>query len=896
MPAVLTHKTIMLLARERVNDIRKVLQKKVDDGDPLTTLDRQMLAIADKTAEIFTSEPRPRTKLPGVAFTELVGNDTDSYPISQYAVLGSMGPDIAGFSAILAPGQDWVFDNVHKGTPDPNRELVNSQSCDFILEFWNRASHHITSDISDVPVQNAQLDKMRAYVLGHLCHIAADVVSHPYVNDFEWEEHRNDLKKFHAKAEGEMDALVAKDILRRESTRAGQEWDRWWPSEDLPSQFFTAYEEALEEVYKAGTDRRKGLKEFEEHLASLGEQEMNADFIEDGYKFLRHGVVSKGYGYGYWSWWGWLSLLAVPALALPIVTAAMPRGGQILLSDDGDWNERAWLEFVTTPLFFGLPASIGYGSLLGCLTTRGVEGRYWTGMIGSIVSAVLGIVTFVTSATEEELDPGFSWLVLFGVPAGSSLAQAIMAVVAWARGERGGRMAIGLIFSIPLMFLAAFFIFFLLVPPALRVLWNELFGEETTENALESGVFWFTFLLWAAGILVMWFIAPPWLRDKRIPEQPQGDIIDRRFVRLFDDTTLHEDSELAGLNIPSEVYPSGRRLLAKLFWTGTGDIFVRSDRYQLQFSSHEDGRNPQIVPAPIAPMSLAEYLEFLKQTVTQPGAATVGLLQGARIYQDDPDYDLPSGATFGDNGDGEKNQQDHDSEAPKFKKLGTSADNTEFILHHAYKAAQAVRYGEQGAVPPERNLEGAFPITFDPDREGYKYIHNPTRAQASEALMSRAGDFGAILSMGAVTHMVSGLQDSKNNSVNKIYQVFRNWNLDRRRVNEWRTVVAGGALSEKGASRSGWDDNMLGNNLRPADHATWTEALLGSSQAAFDEGEQSARQLGWTDVVREWMEVSRTAGANTLDATPRPGKPSHQALSRAMAYLFDLSDPTASPP
>ena len=152
---------------------------------------------------------------------------------------------------------------------------------------------------------------MRAYVLGHLSHVAADVVSHPYVNDFEWEEHRHELKKFHARAEGEMDALVARDILRRESTRSGQEWDLWWPAEDLPPQFFTAYEEALKNIYKADSEehRRKGYKEFEDNLIDLGPEAMNADFIEDGYKFLRHGVVSKGYGYGYWSWWGWRNRL-----------------------------------------------------------------------------------------------------------------------------------------------------------------------------------------------------------------------------------------------------------------------------------------------------------------------------------------------------------------------------------------------------------------------------------------------------------------------------------------------------------------------------------------------------------------------------------------------------------
>ena len=85
---------------------------------------------------------------------------------------------------------------------------------------------------------------------------------------------------------------------------------------------------------------------------------------------------------------------------------------------------------------------------------------------------------------------------------------------------------------------------------------------------------------------------------------------------------------------------------------------------------------------------------------------------------------------------------------------------------------------------------------------------------------------------------------------------------------------------------------MLGGNLRPGNHVSWQEALRGSSQAAFDEGEKTARQLGWVNIMRVWMEVNRTAGQDTLSASAmKPGNPSNVALSRAMSYIFDLSDP-----
>jgi hypothetical protein len=296
-------------------------------------------------------------------------------------------------------------------------------------------------------------------------------------------------------------------------------------------------------------------------------------------------------------------------------------------------------------------------------------------------------------------------------------------------------------------------------------------------------------------------------------------------------------------------------------------------------------------------MTLTEYMTYLSATVVQPGGSDVNQLKWEMCYPGDVDYELPAGAVFADHGDMEEGNEDHDAEAAKFRKLDTSADASDYHLYHAYKAAQSVRYGEKGAVPPERNLGGDNPISNVVEEEGYNYVHNPQIAEATETLMSYAGDFGAILSMAATTHMTSDLRDSQNNPVSKVYQVFRNWNLDRRRVNEWRTLVAGDAISEKGTTRSGYDSKMLGGTLRPSDHETWQEALLGSSQAAFDEGELTARRLGWVKVLREWTDVTGEPGENTLDGASslKPGNPSNRALSRAMAYLFDLADPSGAP-
>jgi len=894
MPAVITHKTIMLLARERLVEIRDLLQDKVDIGvADLTDLDRQLLAMAKEAARVFNTEPRPRTELSGILFTELEGPDNDRYPISQYAVLGSMGPDITGFSNILIPGQGWVFDTVHKGTPDGDRELVNAQTCDFIMTFWNKARDLVTAEYSDVSERNKILDRMRAYVLGHLSHIATDVISHPYVSDYQWQQATKDIAKFHSEIEYDMEAEIAIGILRRASLRTGQDWDDWWLDESIPPQFFTAYAQSLEQVYTTNGQRRHGYKEFEDHLTSLGFPALNADFVKDGYSVLRHGVVSKGYVYGYWSWWGWLTLLAVPAVAMPLVVAAMPNGSKMLLPDSDQYKERAWMEFLATPMAFSLPAMIGYGALVGSVTTGGIAGRYWFGMIGAIVSAILAIVLFATTAADE-LHPGFSWTVLFAIPLVIAIVQLILGAVDLG-GTHKGRGGVTMLFALPLvmwiLFLLGFSVLFIIIDGIFRV----ADSDYKPDTPFKSPGFWITFALWTITCFVLWFWAPTKLRSLgRIPEQPKGDLVTRRFVRLFDDATLHRESQLASVNVPDEVYPSGRRKLLKLWWTGTGDLYVRSDRYQLHFSAHEDGRDAQIVHAPIVPMTLEEFLNFLKRTVKQPGTNDTDKLEGAFTHDEEKDYRLPIGAAFSDHGDDEDTRAEHDNKAATFIKLGTSEENSEYILYHAPKVAQSVGYGERGAVPPERNL-GEVPVTHDGAEEGYEFLHNPGIAQATDTLMSYAADFSAILSMGAVTHMKT-LSYSDGNNLSKIYQVFRNWNLDRRRVNEWRTIVAGGAANENAANSAGYFANMLGGSLRPDNHDSWHSPLHDSDAAAFTEGEQTARQLGWVKVLREWLAVRQEDSQNPLaDTAFTPGNPSNRALSRAMAYLFDLNDPAGAP-
>jgi hypothetical protein len=150
------------------------------------------------------------------------------------------------------------------------------------------------------------------------------------------------------------------------------------------------------------------------------------------------------------------------------------------------------------------------------------------------------------------------------------------------------------------------------------------------------------------------------------------------------------------------------------------------------------------------------------------------------------------------------------------------------------------------------------------------------------SIMNHAADLAALLCLGATSQLLSPGELGKSNigstsDLNRVYQVFRNWNLDRRRENEWKMLILGGAVSEKRGDASATDAAL------PLD----APAVLTAA------GEATANAAGWVNVLRSWVEMARSPLSDTSDTTSsfRPGNPSNLALSRAMAFLLDMRDP-----
>ena len=64
MPAVLTHKSTMLLARERLREMRDLLRAKVNSRLNITNVDRRILALAERAHELLSTDPRVVTAFP----------------------------------------------------------------------------------------------------------------------------------------------------------------------------------------------------------------------------------------------------------------------------------------------------------------------------------------------------------------------------------------------------------------------------------------------------------------------------------------------------------------------------------------------------------------------------------------------------------------------------------------------------------------------------------------------------------------------------------------------------------------------------------------------------------------------------------------------------------------
>jgi hypothetical protein len=900
MPSVLTHTAILLLARERLARIERVMSARIaaaPAGQAATDVEVRLRDLARAALDALKTAPHVDANVPGNLAGQTVADG-----VSRFAVMGSMGPDLTAFAHILRPGQAWVFDTVHKGTPDAHRERMLAGTSDLALTIWGRGRALVEGAHGAGPDREAALNRLKAFVLGHLTHVAGDVISHPLVDDIDWHlgtDSRKDAS--HSAAEGSHEALVAQRVFGRAGVRADGGWDGWWPAAaEVPPELYGAYAAALKDVYdidEAGgaTARPRGFNPLEADLSAHELPALDDAYVREGYETFRRTVISVVYDFGSDDWAGVLAGVILPLIVLPflflILPDTRPLAGLSFDESDPDHADRLAFNLLTLPMLIGSGSALGLQIWVQSLAAKGVEDRMLFGLIAAIVMTVL-LVLFLIEGGVRAWPAGARWSILFGVPLVLMAVLAGFAITDLKDPETRRRAAAtmippGLAFGPMLAFLLLFGVFTL-------ILWgvNGLTGLAGASFDFKAVSFWITTVIWVVAMIVLWVLGSSWLRDIAIPWEPDDFLARQRHaVRLFDDGALTPDlSDIGDPVADQRLYPAGRRALARLWWTGGGTMEIRSDRYGLAFRL--DGGDPQVVPAPLAPMRLSEYLAFLTATVRDGGGATGSLRAAATDTAND--VFLPPGATFAAHGDDADTEDAVREGAAAFRTLGTEDAEDAYVLHHATKSWQSVRTGRSRVMPrPFADVEaptGAFETA-----QGFAYVVDPGQPDSDRSVMALAGDFAAMLCLGAMGHIdppaPAGAGDEP-----RVFQVFRNWNLDRRRVNEWRMLVAGNARTEKPTVEA-YDRALPSGALGPADTAAWLHPMMAQGNpAVIAAAEATGRGLGWVPLLRTWLDRLDDPNADALDETdPGADAVSNRTLTRAIAYLFDRPDPARTP-
>ena len=729
MLGALTYHLITALTRDRLSSIEQQLLAKIRSQQNVSPLERQVYFLARTAREGMSLPPHlPReASLPPFA-----------RELSLHTVFGSVGPTFPIFAALYAPSQRWLFDTLQSGNPDPNRQRVLARSTDLLLSVAERGKALINaSDVADRP---AELLKLRAYILGHACHIAADVISAPFVNAAVWQfgepgRGRLSLEQVASAIDKASAQLFRRDLRQTDVLAArGNLYADWWlKPNDLPRGLLDAFREALEATYGAGArailrPSAPGASPLVPQVSPAFWRQFDADappelslrLLEDGYAAFRS-VMESSYVWTFGDWVAGTAWMFLPALgAYPLIVAlphtrALFKDNALVEGQPVD-RELGWFGLLMAPLATSALAPLVMSIYIAAVTYFGVGRETVFGWFTGGLNLITCIVFLATIGSD--VDAVVRWLLLFGLPFGGLLVHAIYVLARGGSDPRHVQLALSSL--IPCAIVVVYLLF--------HLAWHQsqdLGMNGWLDDGWGSGGFIGGWVLWAVLLVGAWLLTSYLLMPNRDAEPALNEFVTNRkhFVRLFGHSSLLFDPDLAqdpntesrNPSLATHYFPSDRRPLLKIWWTGANDVWLRSDRNALQFSSTEDGTgDPQTVLAPAAPMTAAEFARFLTQAVKE-GSSFNQTLKAEVFEPEDFDYVLPPGDVFADAGDEKALASEHDTEAARFLKVSTD-QAAPTVLYHAPRWHLAGFQGTRGAVQVDTDraaaVAGAGQATF----------------------------------------------------------------------------------------------------------------------------------------------------------------------------------------
>jgi hypothetical protein len=793
-------------------------------------LARRALALLESGERAPVAPGAPRTQTPGVG-TPPVGT-------SKHAFLGSSLLDLPAFSDLYARRRHWISQVLHGGSPDPSLARVVTPAMDVAFRAVDQGVAAAGDDRSREAVRAAGIGLMGA--------IASNVIVGPLlrggegiqVRDGDWPNvSPEQLRRVESAVRTHVFGGISTDDLRD-----------YWPSVSrVPDAVLSGFLRGLEAPGgPLATPRPLGFADLERMFSTGAKLDERA--LRSAYRLFRN-------GHGDWGWvkWSlWLFLFSVPVAAVLPIAASIdkPRWKPRSLFRPGtapDPSDEAWSQL--SLLSLGLS---WIGPAVATLWVKGdlpeMSGDFWLAAVGALLD-IVGLVLLVANVRSDEAWSRFwRWAPVIAI----ALWHAISAYRAF-RADTPPQRRFRWLHTFPLISTAL-------------TLGVALLANKLTEDGDENGDPWRSRILWAWPIvlfgaqvitsLVYFSGRNPlsWLTTGAVDPFPRLDDLianDPPWARaaVLDESTMW--SAATPPTIDSLRYPPGSsRAAVELWWTGSDELQIRHAGHQLWFRLG-DGGTPQELSLPPVNFTSRELADWLAAHVTGRPPATPGpaggLLAVPPLDDTSPEatYRLPWPQIVG--------------EQPVFQKVGRNRAQA-YRLPLATRSELATLRGQHGP---------ATSVT-----EGWPIAPGPGLAGADGTGVGIAAELGVLLSLGAASRMHDGSGSPAGVAIPAaVNRVFRRWNLDARRVNEWRLLVEGGAAPE----------------TAPGAPPSPTAAV-----------ESVANQLGWLPLFRAWSRIATDVEQDASSDQPAPYnprvraadgrwiQPTNRQLSDAIRFLLDL--------
>jgi hypothetical protein len=335
-------------------------------------------------------------------------------------------------------------------------------------------------------------------------------------------------------------------------------------------------------------------------------------------------------------------------------------------------------------------------------------------------------------------------------------------------------------------------------------------------------------------------------------------------ARVFDASGLWPDPAVAApADLSAFAYPSGMRPLVKVWFEGSGTLEVRHDNDVVTVRL---GAAESPVRLPIG-TTAASIVTALQGTFAGVKAKAVSVGSDAASTLDPP---LPWPRTLADPGDAGP-AADAVVARTRFVPVGDS-ESEAVVIAHAPRADLASLAG----LDLER-VE-AFPV-----------IPVGSLGDLEGSGLGTAADLAALLAAAAAPSfapvaVADALPALADPAVREVVQVFRRWNLDERRMEEWQTLVTGGAPVEGAAAAA---EPLV--RTPPVGYA--------GAQAV---GADTAAAMGWIPLWRAWLRIASDPSADAAapfaaQTTPlvrfpdgSVRRPTNAQLTEGVRFLLDL--------